>query len=392
MVCAGQSCLAGALLTPRRRGWEPEQPGSLLAPVMAHGYGLPARPAAPPAFAVLGQSTGLVAYPPLRGLHDAWAPVARPAERMFPIPGARFRPLAQPRVPVAELLPVDLPLETRRVVKGIRLRRMLEPGTAEATTGWQRLTESVNTRWRGLPSAPKWGAVATALLLAGFASFPGEGTSAAALSKGWLDPPPFVAQRAAIHFADDFRRGLSHWQGSGDWSRSWTFDRAGFLQTGPLALFRPSAKLVDYEFEFLGQIQRREMGWVVRARDLNNYQALKLVIVGGGGVPEVSLVRYPVVGGRPGKVTERRVPLDLRQDTVYNITTKVNGSDFTVTIQGQLADYWSEPALLAGGVGLFSGKGEHARVRWIEVRHQNDALGKLCALLAPPAQMGVNQR
>ena len=133
------------------------------------------------------------------------------------------------------------------------------------------------------------------------------------------------------------------------------------------------------------------MGWVVRARDLNNYQSLKLAIVGGGGVPEVRLIRFPVVGGRQGKVTERRVPLDLRQDTVYNVSTRVNGSDFTVTIQGQLADYWSEPALPAGGVGLFSSKGEQARIRWIEVRHQNDTLGKLCALLAPPAQTGANQ-
>lgn len=392
IACAGQHCLAAAPLTPRRRAWEPVQPGSLLAPGMVRGQALPVRPATPPAAAVLRQSTGLVAFPPLPGLRDAWAPVAHPAERLFPIPGSFFRPLAQPLVPLAELVPVDLPLETRRVVRGIRLRRPQDLDTAEGLTGWQRLSLSVNTRWRGLPAAPKWGAAATVLLLAGFASLPGEGTSTAALSKGWLDTPPFIANRAAVHFADDFRGGLSHWQGSGDWSRSWTFDRAGFLQTGPLALFRPSANLVDYEFEFLGQIQRKGMGWVVRARDLNNYQALKLVMVSGGGVPVVALIRYPVVNGRQGQVTERRVPLDLRQDTVYNVTTKVSGSDFTVTIQGQLADYWSEPALSSGGVGLFSSKGEQARIRWIEVRHQNDVLGKLCALLAPPAQMGANQR
>jgi len=39
--------------------------------------------------------------------------------------------------------------------------------------------------------------------------------------------------------------------------------------------------------------------------------------------------------------------------------------------------------LAAGGVGLFSEKGETAKVRWIEVSHHSDFLGKLCAYLAP---------
>jgi hypothetical protein len=251
------------------------------------------------------------------------------------------------------------------------------------------VSQRATAQWRNFPALPKWGAVASALLVAGFASIPE--VSRAKGSSGWWEVPPVITQRAAIELSDDFRGGLAHWQGGGDWSRSWTFDRAGFLQTGPLALFRPSKTLTNYEFEFLGQIQRKGMGWVVRARDLNNYQALKLAIVGGGGVPEVVLIRYPVVGGRQGRITERRVPLDLRQDTVYNVITRVNGSDFTVTVQGQVADYWSEPALAAGGVGLFSSKGEQARVRWVEVRHQNDTLGKLCALFAPPGQTGANQ-
>jgi hypothetical protein len=278
----------------------------------------------------------------------------------------------------------------RRAVTGLRLRTENSPAAHALTGAAGRLWE----RWQQLPAAPRWATMALAVALAGFAALPGGGNkpakAAAAATGGWLEMPPFVSQRAAVFLRDEFRQGLADWQGEGSWSRGWTFDQAGFLQVGPAALYRPSVKLKNYEFEFLGQIQRKGMSWMVRARDLNNYQALRLVIVGGGAVPEVAFQRHAVVGGKPGKMTERRVPLPLRLDTIYDIVTRVSGDDFTVTIQGQVADYWSEPALAVGGVGLYSEKGEQARVRWVEVRHQNDMLGKLCAMLAPPGQRGAN--
>ncbi|MBL8294572.1 MAG: hypothetical protein JNN08_22195 [Bryobacterales bacterium] len=381
-------CLPVDPLAPRRKQWSPAQPDALLPYPAPKVQQLPRQPSGLTATA-LWFAPPVFGYPPMPRLRDASAPVSRPAGKLLPLPGCTFAPITVVAAPIAHLVPAVLPTESRRTIRGLKLRAGENLGAWEDLPAWQRLSQRATARWRRFPALPKWGAVAGALLLAGFASIPE--VSPAKESGGWWEVPPVIAQRAAIELSDDFRGGLAHWQGGGDWSRSWTFDRAGFLQTGPLALFRPSRTLTNYEFEFLGQIQRKGMGWVVRARDLNNYQALKLAIVGGGGVPEVVLFRYPVVGGRQGKITERRVPLDLRQDTVYNIITRVSGSDFTVTVQGQVADYWSEPALAAGGVGLFSSKGEQARVRWVEVRHQNDTLGKLCALFAPPGQTGANQ-
>lgn len=368
--------------------WTPAQPDELFRRLAPEVQQLP-RQSRGFTVAALCFAPNAVGYPPMPRRRDASAPVSRPAAKLLPLQGCTFAPITVGAAPIPHLVPAVLPTESRRTVQGLKLRAGEDLVAWEDLTAWQRLSQRATARWRSFPALPKWGAVASALLLAGFASIPE--VSPAKGSIGWWEVPPVIAQRAAVELSDDFRSGLAHWQGGGDWSRSWTFDRAGFLQTGPLALFRPSKDLTNYEFEFLGQIQRKGMGWVVRARDLNNYQALKLAILGGGGVPEVVLIRYPVVGGKQGKVTERRVPLDLRQDTVYNIITRVNGSDFTVTVQGQVADYWSEPALAAGGVGLFSSKGEQARVRWVEVRHQNDTLGKLCALFAPPGQTGANQ-
>lgn len=197
-----------------------------------------------------------------------------------------------------------------------------------------------------------------------------------------------LAERSAVAVTDDFRNGLADWEGSGDWARSWSYDASGFVRTGALALLAPARELTDYRMEFLGQIERRSMGWVVRAADLRNYVALKLMIVSDGPIPEVALIRYPVINGIAGAARQQILPLDLRSDSVYRVQTEVRGDYIAVTVQGKVVDSWTETRLRKGGVGLFSGKGELARVRWVGVWHQYDTLGRLCALLAPSGLPG----
>jgi hypothetical protein len=62
---------------------------------------------------------------------------------------------------------------------------------------------------------------------------------------------------------------------------------------------------------------------------------------------------------------------------------QVRGDSFTTSVQDRIVDFWSDDRLARGGVGFFSEKGERARLRWVEVSHQYDTLGRLCALLAP---------
>ena len=60
-------------------------------------------------------------------------------------------------------------------------------------------------------------------------------------------------------------------------------------------------------------------------------------------------------------------------------------------LQDQIVDVWSDNRLAAGGVGFFSDKGEQAKIRWIEVTHQSDFLGKLCAYLVPYDTRSANR-
>jgi hypothetical protein len=108
------------------------------------------------------------------------------------------------------------------------------------------------------------------------------------VNEHWKNLNQTISNRAAISYADDFRSGLDAWESRSNLTRSWSYDAAGFVRPGPLAIFKPTVDLTDYRFEFLGEIDQKAMGWVFRAQDLNNYYAMKFVVVKPGPLPLVT--------------------------------------------------------------------------------------------------------
>jgi hypothetical protein len=206
----------------------------------------------------------------------------------------------------------------------------------------------------------------------------------------WKNLNQSISDRAAVAYADDFRSGLDAWESRSNLTRSWSYDAAGFVQPGPLAVFKPTVDLSDYSFEFLGEIDQKAIGWAFRAEDLNNYYAMKFVVVKPGPLPLIHIVRYAVIHGKEGPHVVKPLPITVRPDMLYRILVNVRGEDFTITAQGQVVDFWSDNRLQRGGVGFFSNRGERARLHWVEVSHQYDALGRLCAYLAPYGIEGRN--
>lgn len=190
--------------------------------------------------------------------------------------------------------------------------------------------------------------------------------------------------RAAVELADDFSYGLDSWESRSN-AVQWTYDRTGFIRPRGLALYRPSMNLNDYSVEFLAKIDSSAISWVVRAQDLNNYHVIKLIQRGGGPLPRYAVMRYVVVNGREGPRVEHPLPLNLYKDTLFRIRMNIRGSDFAILVQDSVVDSWSDDRFPTGGVGFFSGLGEEARIRWVQVTYQNDFLGKICAWLAPKA-------
>ena len=194
-----------------------------------------------------------------------------------------------------------------------------------------------------------------------------------------------IVSRAAVEMADDFQSGLDNWEGNSQLGPSWSYDRTGFIRPHALGIYRPSMGLSDYAFEFLGKIDQRSLNWVFRASDLNNYYAMKLVDKTGGVTPQMVLVHYAVIEGREGPKKEVPLPITVYKDTLFRIRMDIQGPHFSVQVQGTVVDYWKDPRLKAGGIGFFAGRGDESRVRWVQVTHHDDMLGKLCAFLAPYA-------
>ncbi|MBZ5608028.1 MAG: hypothetical protein LAP38_07220 [Acidobacteriia bacterium] len=204
-----------------------------------------------------------------------------------------------------------------------------------------------------------------------------------ALDDRWKGVKQNISQRAAIAVTDDFRSGLDAWDSRSNLTSSWSYDAAGFVRPGPLAILKTTTDLTDYHFEFLGEIDRKGMGSVFRARDLDNYYALKFTEAKAGPLPVVKIVRYTVINGKEVSRVEKPLPLTVRADMLYRVMVDAHGNDFTIMVQGQVVDFFSDSRLRRGGIGFFCDRGEKARLRWVEVSHQYDALGRLCAYLAP---------
>jgi hypothetical protein len=202
------------------------------------------------------------------------------------------------------------------------------------------------------------------------------------LKDQWVTVKQTMVDRAAVALDEDFRAGLDDWTSRGG-TTEWAFDATGFVRPGPLALYRPSVDLTDYQFQFLGMIDKKALSWVVRAADFDDYYVVKLVILKPGPVPTVGVTRYAVIHGQADSRADTTAFINAREDMLYRVHMDIHGDVFSLTVQGQLVDSWSEPRLRKGGVGFFTARGEASRLRWVQVTHQYDMLGRLCAYLAP---------
>lgn len=188
-----------------------------------------------------------------------------------------------------------------------------------------------------------------------------------------------IRERAAIVLTDDFSSGLSGWSGGPDWASDWAYDQAGLVRPGRLALLNASVPLRDYRFEFGGQIRKKSLSWAFRASDVRNYYAIKIIITKPGPLPSGIITRYTVVNGVALDRVQLPLFLNLRSDSIYKVETRVYQDSFITSINGQIVDTFSDRRHSIGGVGLFSGPDEDARVLWVKVADQDDFLGRICA-------------
>lgn len=191
-----------------------------------------------------------------------------------------------------------------------------------------------------------------------------------------------IAKRAAVQLTDSFEQGMQAWGTAKGLAAGWSRNADGYIRPGKMALLQPTLNYTDYRLEFFGQIEKKGMSWAVRARDPQNYYAMKFKVVEPGLRPIISMVHYAVVGGKAGHSTEVPLSVMVHNDTAYHVAVQVRGRRYSASIEGQEVDSWTDDALASGGVGFFSEAGEQARLYWMKVYKNDDWLGRICAYLS----------
>ena len=198
----------------------------------------------------------------------------------------------------------------------------------------------------------------------------------------WAKLRERVTDRAQVDLFDNFSAGLDEWQSGKDLANTWSYYRNGFVNPGALSFFVPSMRLTNYDLDALVQIETKGIGLAFRAAGPRTYQAVQVLVGGSGPTRTLAVERYSVVGGKASRPVRVELAPGSQVDTLYRVHLQVRGDEFSLYIQGQLAQYWSDNRLRTGGVGLFCDPGEHARVAWIRVSNNTDSMGRVCSLLA----------
>jgi hypothetical protein len=162
---------------------------------------------------------------------------------------------------------------------------------------------------------------------------------------------------------EHFDSGLRNWVGG---TADWKVDVAG-VRAGTLALYSPSRELPNYLLEFLTRIEIRGVTWVFRAGNCTDYYKAHLAVAPGGGY---EFSRCLVQGGNAQEAVVRPIPAASPAPTgktAVTVRTRVAGNEFTVSLDGQAIDTWTDARLTTGGIGFVGAPEERARLYWVKV-------------------------
>ena len=295
--------------------------------------------------------------PPRHPSYPAWAHALLEASRGFgAAPPAAIRPALSPAAGRGEARGYGA-LSVPLAAPGEVLPRLRPWGRLQ---GWGALPAPAAPMPSRMPAPTAVAASAPRAELTRFAGaspvLPLAELGILSLIGGGLDEPGGLIE-------DNFGSGLGRWVGALD---DWRIDAAG-VRPGSLALFGPSLGLRDYDLEFLAKVEQRGLSWVCRAADLNNYHLLTISLEGEGKTQTLALTRRAVVAGVAEAPVSIPVPVAVRSKAAFRVQTCVSGPQFTVSVEGQRVDGWTDSRSDSGGIGFLAGQEDRARLYWVKL-------------------------
>jgi hypothetical protein len=124
-----------------------------------------------------------------------------------------------------------------------------------------------------------------------------------------------------------------------------------------ILIYSGSEEVKNYRIEFAWVPDTRGVGWIFRGTDSANYYAAKLRLVQAGATPSLSAEHFTVVKGVEGIHSRRVITLGQNPGQVQ-VRMDANGPAFTLYLQGNPADYWTDERFETGSLGFYAERGE----------------------------------
>lgn len=153
----------------------------------------------------------------------------------------------------------------------------------------------------------------------------------------------------------------------GDWLReAAVLGDPGVKRSRQLVIYRPALKAADYRFEFDWTVDSGDVGLVFRAKDLGNYYAVRLKILKPGSSPTFSAEYFSVYHFVEGPHNEK-VMVFSKSDPVVHVRMDVFGPMFTLYVENNATQYWTDAQLASGALGFFEEWNRSPEVRAVRM-------------------------
>ncbi|HTS49951.1 MAG TPA: hypothetical protein VMH05_18510 [Bryobacteraceae bacterium] len=153
----------------------------------------------------------------------------------------------------------------------------------------------------------------------------------------------------------------------GDWLReSAAAGDPGVKQSRQLVLYKPALKAANCRFEFDWTTASGDVGLVFRAKDLGNYYAVRLKVLKAGPNPTFSAEYFSVYQFVEGPHNEK-ILVFSRNDPVVHVRMDVFGPMFTLYLQNNATEYWTDAQLASGAVGFLEEWNRGAEIRGVRI-------------------------
>ncbi len=141
--------------------------------------------------------------------------------------------------------------------------------------------------------------------------------------------------------------------GGGDWVRESAIGGdPGVKLSRQLVLYKPALKAKDSRLEFNWTVESGDVGLIFRAKDLGNYYAARLKVLKLGSTPTLAAEYFSVYQFVESPHNEK-VLVFSRNDPVLRVRLDVFGPMFTLYLQDNATEYWTDARLSSGAIGFF---------------------------------------